>query len=194
MKFLILAISLTFSAAAFSATTATKATKAEATAVAPTKNVYSANEIVGSANEDVHFMTNVMGLFDGKTNVQANFFGMPQVALSVSFAESSEKTETLKKNNQLIGNNKVGVSTTQYGVGAAYYVWPVSHRFNAVVNPYLLTERKQDPTDVDNSTGIGIKADGMMRFNNFTGNLGLQLTSAAGSSTTLLNAAVGYLF
>lgn len=139
----------------------------------------------------VHFMTNLAGLIDSKANVQVNFFGMPQLALSVMFLNSAEKTSALKKSTAKVD---VAVTKTQYGAGAAYYFYPTSEKINFIANPFLLTEKRSDLVDVENNLGFGLSALAMYRANNFTINVGGQMTLVAGDNLGFFNAGVGYLF
>lgn len=139
----------------------------------------------------VHFMTNLAGLVDSKANVQVNFFGMPQLALSIMFLNSAEKTSPIKKETASID---ITVTKTQYGAGAAYYINPTSQKINFIVNPFILTEKRTDIIDVENNLGFGVSALAMYRVNNFTLNLGGQTTFVAGDNLGTINAGVGYLF
>ena len=145
------------------------------------------------AEPKMHFSTNMLSLIDGKPNVNANFFVTPQAALSVAFVNESEKTSPIKKSNPP-STQKLTVSTTQFGIGGAYYFYPTQQKWNISVNPYLLTEKRTDPLDAENNLGFGLKADSMLRFNSLALGAGLQTTSVAGTTTTIVNAGVGYIF
>lgn len=141
----------------------------------------------------VHFSTSLVGLFSGKTNVNANFFATDRIALSVSYQTSSEKTGPIKKNNPELPA-KVTVSTSQFGVGAAYYFYPITQKWNLLANPYMVSERKEDPQDNENGVGFGAKADALYLLNNIALNGGAQVTTVSGSTDTTVNAGVGYIF
>ncbi len=145
------------------------------------------------AEPKMHFSTNMLNLLDGKPNVHANFFVMPKVALSVNFMNESEKTSPIKK---LVpaSTQKFTVSTTQFGVGAAFYMFPMVQKWNIAANPYLLTEKRSDPLDTESNLGIGLKADGLFLVNSLALAAGLQTTSVAGDTNTIVNAGVGYIF
>lgn len=139
----------------------------------------------------IHFMTNLVGLFESKANVQVNFFGMPQLALSVQFMNSAEKTSPIKRETS---TSDISVTRTQYGVGAAYYFYPTTQKLNAMINPYLLTEKKSDVVDVENNLGFGLTAMGIYRVNNFSIDFGGQTALVSGDTLGSLVAGVGYMF
>ncbi len=145
------------------------------------------------AEPKMHFSTNMLSLIKGKPNVHANFFVTPQAALSVAFVNESERTSPIKKFNPP-STQKFTVSTTQFGIGGAYYFYPMQQKRNISVNPYLLTEKRTDPLDAENNLGFGLKVDSMFMINSLALGAGLQTTSVAGDTTTIVNAGVGYIF
>ena len=203
MKTLTVLIALTLSGPVFAATSKVKATTVTKTTTTATETKSESESVNKSStinsnyalktNPQIHFSTNMLGLFNGKPNVNANFFIMPKIALSVTFSNDAEKTTPLKKANQNPGT-KFTVSTTQFGVGAAYYFFPMEQKWNLLANPYLVSEKKSDPIDTENNLGIGLKAEGMHLINSLAFAAGLQATSISGDTQTIANAGVGYLF
>ncbi len=201
MKILTVLIALMASISAFAATSKTKTTTTTtATAagtVVKTESVNKSSTMNSNyglkANPQIHFSTNMLGLLNGKPNANANFFVMPKIALSVTFSSDAEKTTPLKKANQNPGT-KFTVSTTQFGIGAAYYFFPLEQKWNLLANPYLVSEKKSDPVDTENNLGAGLKAEGLYLINSLAFAAGLQATSVSGDTTTSANVGVGYLF
>ena len=186
MKILSVFIALLISSSAFAANSEIKTESVN-------KSITTNSKYALKTNPQIHFSTNMLGLLDGKPNANANFFVMPKIALSVTFSNAAEKTTPLKKGNQNPGT-KFTVSTTQFGVGAAYYFFPLEQKWNLLANPYLVSEKKSDPIDTENNLGIGLKADGLYLINSLAFSAGLQATSVSGDTITSANAGVGYLF
>ncbi len=203
MKLTIVCIGMILTATGFAATTKARmpATTTTTTTVTTPAAMETTNRssmsapafYTAQAEPKMHFSTNMLSLINGKPNVNANFFVTPQAALSVTFVNESEKTSPIKKLTPP-STQKFTVSTTQFGVGGAYYFYPMQQKWNISVNPYLLTEKRTDPLDAENNLGFGLKADSMFLLNSLALGAGVQTTSVAGDTTTIVNAGVGYIF
>ena len=197
MKSLTLLIILAMSANGSAATSKAKILPTTTVTETKTETVNSSRtssaDYVLKSNPRIHFSANMLGLFNGKPNVNANFFVTPKIALSVTFASESEKTTPIKKASVPAGT-KLNVSTTQFGVGAAYYFLPIEQKWNILANPYLVTEKRSDALETESNLGIGLKADGIYLINSLALGAGLQATSISGNTNTIVNAGVGYLF
>ncbi len=195
----VLAIILTTVTLSFDVFAATKTSKTTTTSAVTQTEVVNKTSVSNTANyqaktnPQMYFSTNMLGLINGNSNVNANFFVLPKIALSVSFSNDAEKTAPLKKANQA-ANTKLTVSTTQFGVGAAYYFFPMEQKWNISANPYLVSEKKSDPLDTENNLGFGLKAEGLYLINSLALGGGLQAVSVSGNTTTIASGSVGYLF
>ena len=197
MKTLSLLIVLALSANVSAATSKAKILPATTASEIKTETVNSSRsssaDYALKSNPRIHFSANMLGLINGKPNVNANFFVTPKIALSLTFANESEKTTPIKKASVAAGT-KLTVSTTQFGVGAAFYFFPMEQKWNLLANPYLVTEKRSDPLETESNLGIGLKADGIYLINSLALGAGLQTTSISGDTNTIVNAGVGYLF
>lgn len=193
MKLVLGLIVLALHSASFAAPTTKAAVLASKIEASNKSTTTAASNYMNKSDTRFHFSTNMLGLLNGKSNVNANFFVMPQVALSVTFSTDAEKTSPLKKTTPPT-TQKFTVSSTQYGVGAAYYFFPMEQKWNVSANPYLVTERKSDPIDTESNIGVGLKADGLYLFNSLALGAGLHATSVSGDTATVVNAGVGYIF
>ena len=198
MKTLSLLIVLALAVNVSAATTKAKILPNTTTSEIKTESVNSSRATTTTdyalkSNPRIHFSANMLGLLNGKPNVNANFFIAPKIALSVTFANESEKTTPIKKSTVAPGT-KLTVSTTHFGVGAAFYFFPMEQKWNLLANPYLVTEKKSDPLETESNLGFGLKADGIYLINSLALGAGLQATSISGNTNTIVNAGVGYLF
>lgn len=121
--------------------------------------------------------------------------GLP-LYLNNKISNGNLKNKRRRESNQILppSTQKFTVSTTQFGVGAAYYFFPIAQKWNVSANPYLVTERKFDPVDTENNMGVGLKADALYLINSLALGAGLHAGSVSGDTTTSVNAGVGYMF
>jgi hypothetical protein len=196
MKKIILLLTSVVSVHSFAASTSAK--NLSARSVAP---VQTSTSVINSAPVQSaqilkpagHVFTSINSLATWHFNLSANLFANEKAAFSLGYFTSSEKTEPLTKNNFNL-TDQVNVETTQTTVGAAYYFVDHDRLANLALSPFVLFQRRTDSNKNENTTGVGMRVDGIYKINHLAFNAGVKSTLVLGQSESNFTVGAGYIF
>lgn len=148
-------------------------------------------------NKDVYISTNFVDLSKGNGNVSGDFFINETTAVNFSFRTASDR-EKVKLINSDNPNETalLTVDRASYILGATFFPLGLNKQINLLVSPGLAFGTKKSPLDVENQTGIALKASALIKTNDKLGiEIGLKGNNLEeGSFTTDLYAGLGLLF
>lgn len=173
-----------------------KETKAAAPIIAEPATISAKTETMPtSMKNNFYISVNFVDLTSGSPNLNADLFTSENMAANFSIRTNSNR-EDVKTPGNPNEKQKLTVERMSYIIGASFFPMGLQNKFNLMLTPGLAFGTKKSSLDVENQTGISMKASGLMKANNKLAiELGLRGDNLEDNSfTTNLYAGFGLLF
>lgn len=188
-----LLVSMLFVSASFGATTKKAMTEDQPKSAAIVSE--STKSTLESTKANTFYIsTNIIDLTKSNGNVSGDFFINEKFSANLSFKNSSNK-EKVKAPNLTDKVDKI-VERNSYTLGFSYFPTGTSGKVNFVLNPGISFGSKRNTYDVENQTGLNLKATALVKpAPHFGFEAGLRTDNLEdGSFIGDLYAGIGYLF